>query len=63
MTKRKILPPSPYPIGSDTNCKTAGWNDYFCGIKRDECPFPKARLDLHKGWREGWDAAKASGLS
>lgn len=48
----------PWPIGPD-NGKRAGWKDFHEGKPRERCPFPRARLDLLRDWREGWDAAAA----
>lgn len=48
---------SPYPIGPLTNCKRAGWDAYFAGRGRENCPFPLGRADLQAGYREGWDTA------
>lgn len=53
-------PPAPWPIGSETNSKRAGWAAFFAGTARDASPFPPARPDLTAGYREGWDAAASA---
>lgn len=53
-------PPAPWPFGHAHNAKHAGWNAYFGGKGRDASPFPPVRRDLHAGFAEGWDAAKAA---
>jgi hypothetical protein len=53
-----ITPDPPYPIGSATNCKRAGWIAFFQGGARKN-PYPPGRDDLRIGFEEGWDAAKS----
>lgn len=54
-------PEPPWPIGAATNCKRVGWQAYFAGRGREDCPFPSGRRDLQAGYREGWDAADRRG--
>lgn len=57
---RAAIPAPPWPAGFPNNSKRAGWEAYFEGRAREACPFPLARPDLQVGYRDGWDAAKAS---
>ncbi len=52
-------PKPPWPIGAD-NGKITGWNAFFQGRARNNCPFPPIRKDLLADYEEGWDAAGAS---
>lgn len=54
------IPEPPFPIGAATNCKRVGWTGYFMGKPRQPSPFPEIRADLHRGYEEGWDAAKVA---
>lgn len=56
-TEQKAPPPAPWTAGAD-NAKIEGWLAFFTGRDRESCPFPPARDDLQRGFREGWDAAK-----
>ena len=53
------VPQPPWPIGAD-NGKREGWRQFFLGRSRESCPFPPARADLLRDYREGWDAADRS---
>jgi hypothetical protein len=50
-------PEPPWPVGPATNCKRIGWEAFFVGRGREKCPFPPARADLQRDYREGWDLA------
>lgn len=52
-----VIPEPPFPIGAATNAKRVGWTRYFTGHRREDNPFPGNRLDLERGYNEGWDAA------
>ena len=53
-------PEPPWPPGAvdNANAKRAGWAAFFEGGRsRQKSGFPPAREDLHRAYREGWDAA------
>ncbi len=52
-------PPPPWPPSANHNSQRAGWEFYFAGKAREDCPFPRDRRDLKDGYESGWDAAKA----
>lgn len=60
--KETAAPEPPYPATATdaNNAKRAGWRAFFLGAKREECPYPASRGDLHKGFGVGWDEAKAT---
>jgi hypothetical protein len=52
-------PPPPWPAGPAHNAKREGWKAFFDGRARDAAIFPGTRLDLARGFAEGWDAASS----
>jgi hypothetical protein len=55
-------PPPPWPAGPD-NGKREGWIGYHAGLGRELRPFPPARADLQRAYREGWDLAQSQHLN
>lgn len=57
---REEPPEPPWPPGAD-NGRREGWQCFFAGRGREDCPFPGGRADLQRKYREGWDAASKAG--
>lgn len=53
-------PEPPWPVGPFHNSKRAGWAARYEGRAIIDQPFPPARHDLAKGFKEGWLAADAA---
>lgn len=61
--ERINLPPRPEWTSANTvnvNAKLKGWESFFEGRPRDDCPFPPARPDLKTAYQAGWDAAQSA---
>lgn len=60
------IPEAPWPAGGENNAnanaKREGWKAFFDNRGREDCPFPKARADLQRDYRAGWDAANLKSL-
>lgn len=54
------IPPMPEILGQNEATRK-GWNAFFQGKGRYQCPFPHTRSDLQKKWLEGWMAAQQQG--
>src|SRR6478752_7298803 len=65
MSARTTAPTAPAapPSIHNSNSKRTGWEAFFAGLGREDCPFPPAREDLKRDYLFGWDEAYHSGLA
>lgn len=56
----ELTPVPPWPVSAASNSKREGWRSFYAGVAREDCPYPRGRADLQRGFREGWDAALAA---
>lgn len=50
-------PPIKFEPG-EHNAQRKGWRAFFKGHQRNSSSFPPARIDLHEGYKQGWDEAE-----